>query len=92
MSTGTSASDRVIESVDDLGIGDGIYSDATESAFWVTKITDTRVVLRNKDDSPYTWIRETFEASLDAHTWIRESSVSFEVEGPSCGRESDSEH
>lgn len=74
MSKEVPGANREIDSVDDLVVGDALYSEASESPYWVTEITDTRVVLRDKSDSPQTWVRDTFENSLEAHTWIRQSS------------------
>lgn len=90
MSKEASPSGRVVDSVADIGVGDGLYLEASASAYWVEQITETRVVLRNTRGSPYTWVRETFEASLAARTWIHQSRASPKRDRAGRDRDADS--
>lgn len=65
---------RRIATVADVAVGDGLYSSASESVYWVLEISPKRVVLRTANDMTDTWVRETLEASFEAHTWIRQST------------------
>lgn len=68
------AESRIVTTVADVAVGDGLYSSASDSVYWVLEISPRRVVLRTADDTTDTWVRETFEASLDANRWIRQST------------------
>lgn len=84
MSEGPRPSGEVIDSVDQIDVGDGLYSEGSMSPYWVEELTSDRVVLRDRRDSPHTWVRETFEASLDAHSWVRQSTASAGAVVPSA--------
>lgn len=65
---------RRITTVADVAVGDGLYSNASDSVYWVLEVSPRRVVLRTADDTTHTWVRETLEASFEANTWIRQST------------------
>lgn len=81
----TTAPSGTVTAVADLAIGDGLYSDASNSAYWVTEISSTHVVLVTADDTTYRWLRETLNASFAAHTWTRQSTQPVAVDESSPG-------
>lgn len=67
------AMDQVIASATDLAVGEGIYSEKSETPYWVVEKTRTQVVLENADGQKCTWLRETLDESFAAHRWVRQS-------------------
>lgn len=70
----TTGPSRTVTAVGDLAIGDGLYSNGSDSTYWVTEISSTHVVLVAADNTTHRWLRETLNASFAAHTWIRQST------------------
>ncbi|MFC4986670.1 hypothetical protein [Saliphagus infecundisoli] len=70
----TGADSRIVTTVDDVAVGDGLYSSASDSVYWVVEISPRRVVLGAADDTTDTWVRETLEASFETNEWIRQST------------------
>lgn len=68
-----SAKNCGISSVTDLSVGDGIYSNQSESSYWVIEKTRTKVILEDVDGRRYTWMRPTLDASFSAHEWVRQT-------------------
>lgn len=68
------AESRTVTAIADIAVGDGLYSKASDSVYWVRDISATEVVLRTADETTHTWLRETLEASFEAHTWVRQST------------------
>lgn len=81
----TTAPSRTVTAVADLAIGDGLYSNGSNSAYWVREISSTHVVLVTADNTTHRWLRETLNASFAAHTWTRQSTQPVAVDESSRG-------
>lgn len=78
MTDGLSVDSQIVESVSELAVGDGLYAESSDSAYWVTNISAGQISLVSVDEPPCTWQRETLNASFEANVWIRQSSTPLE--------------
>ncbi|MCU4741580.1 hypothetical protein OB955_10680 [Halobacteria archaeon AArc-m2/3/4] len=78
MTAGFSVDSRLVESVSELVVGDGLYAESSDSAYWVTEITPKQISLESIDDAPCTWQRDTLNASFESNSWVRQSRVALE--------------
>lgn len=68
-----SNSDRIVTSVDEIGIGDCLYVERTGRTHWVVDMSPERVLLEDIDGKEIPWVPDTLEKAFNAHPWIRQT-------------------